>query len=83
MSEAPARLVPWPLYSLGLWRLDSESASAGCRRLPLAALGLAWTLSSGRRAIPWRTVLGGIGLQLALALLIFRLPGVREIFRRR
>ena len=43
-------------------------------------LGLAWTLSSRRRAIPWRTVLGGIGLQLALALLIFRLPGARELF---
>ena len=46
----------------------------------LLLFGLAWTLSSGRRAIPWRTVLGGIGLQLALALLIFRLPGAREIF---
>ena len=46
----------------------------------LLLLGLAWTLSSRRGAIPWRTVIGGIGLQLALALLIFRLPGVREIF---
>jgi CNT family concentrative nucleoside transporter len=46
----------------------------------LLLLGLAWTLSSRRRAIPWRTVLGGIGLQLALALLIFRLPGARELF---
>ena len=46
----------------------------------LLLLGLAWTLSSRRSAIPWRTVIGGIGLQLALALLIFRLPGVREIF---
>jgi len=46
----------------------------------LLLLGLAWTLSSRRRAIPWRTVLGGIGLQLALAMLIFRLPGARELF---
>jgi CNT family concentrative nucleoside transporter len=46
----------------------------------LLLLALAWTLSSRRRAIPWRTVLGGIGLQLALALLIFRLPGARELF---
>jgi len=46
----------------------------------LLLLGLAWTFSSRRGAIPWRTVIGGIGLQLALALLIFRLPGVREIF---
>ncbi|MBK7673450.1 MAG: nucleoside:proton symporter [Candidatus Accumulibacter sp.] len=46
----------------------------------LLLLGLACTLSSRRGAIPWRTVLGGIGLQLTLALLIFRLPGAREIF---
>ncbi|HNC52344.1 MAG TPA: nucleoside transporter C-terminal domain-containing protein [Accumulibacter sp.] len=43
-------------------------------------LVLAWTVSSRRSAIPWRTVLAGIALQWMLALLIFRLPGVREIF---
>jgi len=31
---------------------------------------LAWLLSEHRRAIPWRTVFGGIGLQLALALIL-------------
>jgi CNT family concentrative nucleoside transporter len=43
-------------------------------------IGIAWVLSSRRSAIPWRTVVGGIGVQLALALTIFRLPGVRELF---
>jgi CNT family concentrative nucleoside transporter len=46
----------------------------------LLLLGLASAISSRRGAIPWRTVVGGICLQLMLALLIFRLPGVREIF---
>ncbi len=31
---------------------------------------LAWLLSENRRAIPWRTVFGGFGLQLALALIL-------------
>lgn len=46
----------------------------------LGLLALAWALSGDRRAVPWRTVLGGIALQGALALAIFRLPGARETF---
>jgi len=43
-------------------------------------LAIAWLLSSERSAIPWRTVVGGVVLQAILALLIFRLPGAREVF---
>lgn len=43
-------------------------------------LGLAWAISAKRAAIPWRTVGGGVLLQFALALLIFRFPGARELF---
>ncbi|WP_300455247.1 nucleoside transporter C-terminal domain-containing protein [Accumulibacter sp.] len=46
----------------------------------LSFLALAWSLSSQRRAVPWRTVAGGMGLQFALAWLIFHLPTVREVF---
>jgi len=46
----------------------------------LGLLALAWALSGDRRAVPWRTVLGGIALQAVLALAIFRLPGARETF---
>ncbi len=46
----------------------------------LCLLALAWLLSGNRRAIPWRTVVGGVLLQGGLALAIFRLPGAREIF---
>lgn len=46
----------------------------------LLLLGLAWTISSQRSGVPWRTVVGGICLQFALAVTIFRLPGAREAF---
>jgi CNT family concentrative nucleoside transporter len=39
-----------------------------------ALLLLAWILSENRRAIAWRTVLGGIALQWALALLLIGFP---------
>lgn len=46
----------------------------------LLLLAIAWVLSSKRSVIPWRTVFGGVVLQGVLALVIFRLPGAREIF---
>lgn len=41
---------------------------------------VAWSMSSRRSAIPWRTVLGGALLQFILAIAILRLPGAREAF---
>jgi len=35
-----------------------------------AMIAIAWLLSSDRRRVPWRTVAWGVGLQLALALLL-------------
>ena len=35
-----------------------------------ALLLLAWVLSEDRRHVPWRTVIAGVALQLALALLL-------------
>ncbi len=43
-------------------------------------IGLAWALSEGRRAVPWRTVAGGVALQVLLALLILKLPPARAAF---
>ena len=40
-------------------------------------LGLAFLCGERRREVPWRTVAGGIILQLALALVLFRFPPVR------
>jgi concentrative nucleoside transporter, CNT family len=38
----------------------------------LCFLGLAWAISSNRKLFPWRTVVWGIGLQVAFALLILK-----------
>jgi CNT family concentrative nucleoside transporter len=42
--------------------------------------GLAWLCSANRRAMAWRTVAWGLGLQLLIGLLIFRVPGSRQLF---
>ena len=43
----------------------------------LVVLGFAWAISENRRAFPLRTVLAGLALQLALALLLLKLPAAR------
>jgi CNT family concentrative nucleoside transporter len=43
----------------------------------LVLLGLAWALSENRRSFPLRTVLAGLALQVALALLLLKLPAAR------
>jgi len=49
--------------------------------LGLLALGfLAWSMSEDRRHPPWRTALSGIVLQLALALLMLKVPGSQSVF---
>jgi concentrative nucleoside transporter, CNT family len=42
-------------------------------------VGIAWLLSSNRRQIAWRTIAWGVGLQLIIGLIIFRLPGSHRI----
>jgi concentrative nucleoside transporter, CNT family len=41
---------------------------------------MAWALSENRRAVNWRVPVAGIGLQLALALLLLKLPQSRRVF---
>jgi CNT family concentrative nucleoside transporter len=36
--------------------------------------GVAWLLSSNRRRVAWKTIAWGVALQLAIGLIIFRLP---------
>lgn len=45
-----------------------------------AMLGIAYAFSANRRAIPWRVVATGLGLQLVLAVLILKVPFVRGLF---
>ena len=44
-------------------------------------LGLAWLLSADRRRMNFRVIAWGVGLQLALGMLVFWAPGSREVFR--
>jgi CNT family concentrative nucleoside transporter len=46
----------------------------------LALLGLAFAISEDRRRIPWRTVAGGIALQIVLAVLLLFVPLARSAF---
>ncbi len=41
---------------------------------------IAWLLSESRWTVPWRAVAGGLLLQLALALLLLKLPGAKQAF---
>lgn len=43
-------------------------------------LALAWIVSEKRAAIPWRAVGAGLALQLALTLLLLKLPGAKAVF---
>lgn len=43
-------------------------------------IGFAWAISEDRRAVSWRTVLSGIALQVALALLLLKLSWARDMF---
>ena len=43
-------------------------------------LALAWGLSENRRAVPWRIVLPGLALQIALAALLLKAPPLQQFF---
>jgi concentrative nucleoside transporter, CNT family len=43
-------------------------------------LAFAWVLSERRRAVPWRIVLAGLALQLALAVLLLKAPPLQQFF---
>lgn len=42
--------------------------------------GVVWACSWNRKQIQWRTVISGLGLQIGLCLLFFKLPFMRTIF---
>jgi len=45
-----------------------------------AIVAFAWVLGERPRRIPWRIVVGGLGLQIVLAVVLLRLPPARELF---
>jgi CNT family concentrative nucleoside transporter len=46
----------------------------------VALLGIAWLMSENRRAVPWRIVVPGIALQIALAAVLLKVPPVQRVF---
>jgi CNT family concentrative nucleoside transporter len=46
----------------------------------LAFAGIAWLCSNHRRKVAWKTVVWGLGVQLVVGLLVFRLPGSQRVF---
>lgn len=46
----------------------------------LLLLALAWAIGEQRRAVPWRTVVSGIALQVVLTLLFLKLPAFKDFF---
>jgi CNT family concentrative nucleoside transporter len=46
----------------------------------VAMIAIAWSLSTDRRRLPWRTVGWGLALQLALALVMLKSPAGRALF---
>ena len=46
----------------------------------VALIAIAWVASEDRGRVRWRTVVVGIALQFALALLLLKLPASREVF---
>ncbi len=55
---------------------DSMHALAGIAGL----LALAWLASDERRAVPWRAIAAGLGLQILLAVVFLKIPVVKELF---
>jgi CNT family concentrative nucleoside transporter len=55
---------------------DSIHALAGMAGL----VALAWAAGEARRAVPWRAVVAGLALEVVLALVCLKLPGVKNAF---
>ncbi|MFI4897937.1 MAG: NupC/NupG family nucleoside CNT transporter [Phycisphaerales bacterium JB059] len=41
---------------------------------------IAWAISSDRGRLPWRIIVGGVAMQVVLALLLLKTPGVVDVF---
>src|SRR5437660_12711723 len=46
----------------------------------IGLIALAWLLSENRRAVPWRTIAAGLGLQILLAIICIRFPVIKNAF---
>ena len=47
----------------------------------LVLTGILWAVSASRKSVAWRTILGALGLQFILAVLVLKAPFVKEAFQ--
>jgi concentrative nucleoside transporter, CNT family len=76
-DSAPAPIVPPPPSS------ETSLATRLTGLVGLAAIiGIGFALSRDRRRIRWRVVAWGLGLQVAFAIFVLRVPAGQALFRR-
>jgi concentrative nucleoside transporter, CNT family len=46
----------------------------------LVMIGIAWSLSSHRKRFPWRVVIGGLAMQITMALIVLQIPLGKAVF---
>ena len=81
----PVTETPAAAQSARLAREEAAGASLAERAVPLLGLlvfiAIAWLLSVNRRAVNWRPVAWGLGLQFFFALVILKTSAGREFFQ--
>ena len=55
---------------------ETMQSAIGLIALPF----IAWMMSENRRAISWRVLAAGLGLQIAIALVLLKVPGSEQAF---
>ncbi len=56
------------------WGWDNARAALGL----VAIFAIAWGLSSNRKALPWKLILGAVAMQIAFALLLYGVSPVKD-----
>jgi CNT family concentrative nucleoside transporter len=84
-SAAPAAMPAAPAQAVTPAQPPAEPRPLGTRLVALfgivAILGIGVLLSSNRRAISWKVVAWGVGLQAAFAVFVLRVPVGQRIFQ--
>jgi CNT family concentrative nucleoside transporter len=85
-APAPAVQTPSPAAPAPIAPPTPEPVSLGMRLSGLLGvaliLGVGYAMSRNRRAINWRTVAWGLGLQLAFAVFVLRVPFGQALFKK-
>ena len=82
VGDAPAPVAEEPPLSLGADEIETPVAARLISLVGIFGLiGLGWIFSTNRRAIDWKLVSMGVGIQLVFALIILRTQFGRDVFQ--